>query len=67
MNLPQLYKIWFFKTAAGVSFISWISFSVISVLWFVYGILHRDKHIIAMNAALMVIQAFIAIGALIYG
>ncbi len=66
MNLPQLFKIWFYKNATGVSFVSWISFSIISIIWLVYGILHKEKPIIMMNSALMIVQAFIAVGALIY-
>ena len=66
MNLPQLLKIWVYKNAAGVSFVSWISFSIISVIWLIYGLLHKEKPIIIMNSSLMIIQAFIAVGALIY-
>ena len=67
MNLPQLLKIWIHKDAGGVSFISWMSFSLFSLIWALYGILHKDKPIIMMNIALMVIQTLIAIGVLLYG
>lgn len=67
VNLPQLFKIWSNKDATGVSFISWASFSIISIVWFVYGILHKDKAIIIMFSALTIIQTLIAIGAFLYG
>jgi uncharacterized protein with PQ loop repeat len=67
MNLPQLFRIWITKNATGVSFVSWMGFSIISVVWLGYGILHRDKPILLMNFALMIIQALIAIGTFIYG
>lgn len=44
-----------------------MSFSIISVIWLGYGIVHRDRPIILMNFALMIIQALIAIGTLLYG
>lgn len=66
MNLPQLFKIWLQKDATGVSFISWASFSIFSLAWLVYGILHREKPIIFMNLLLMVIQALIATGVILY-
>jgi MtN3 and saliva related transmembrane protein len=66
-NVPQLLKVWVDHDATGVSLVSWILFSFISVTWFVYGIIHKDKHILVMNAALMILQAFIAIGAYRYG
>lgn len=67
MNLPQLFKIWLYRDATGVSFVSWIGFAVFSVVWLAYGILHKEKPIIFMNLFLMVVQALIAIGAFVYG
>ena len=66
-NLPQLLTVWMDQNAAGVSPLSWALFSIISFIWIIYGILHKEKHIIFMSAALAVIQAFIAIGAVLYG
>lgn len=67
MNIPQLLEIWLNKSAAGVSFISWSSFAMISVMWFIYGLLHQEKPIIFMNGMLIILQSAIAVGALIYG
>lgn len=67
MNLPQLFKIWLNENAAGVSFASWASFSVFSLVWFVYGIVHKEKPLVVMNFALMLIQAAIAVGVILYG
>ncbi len=67
MNLPQLLKIWILKDASGVSLISWVSFSVFSFAWLVYGISHKDKPIVFMNFALMIMQVFIAVGTFLYG
>lgn len=67
MNLPQLFKIWLSKDATGVSITSWLSFSIFSMVWFVYGILHKEKPIIFMNLTLIVIQALIAVGTFLYG
>ncbi len=66
VSIPQLLKVWMEKDASGVSPVSWLSFSVISITWLIYGVLHRDKPIWIMSAALMIIQALIAIGAIIY-
>ena len=67
MNLPQLFKIFYYQDASGVSFVSWLSFSIISLIWLVYGIVHKNKPILIMNFFLMIIQALIAIGAIMYG
>lgn len=66
LNLPQLFKILIEKSAEGVSAISWFSFSVISLMWFIYGFIHKEKPIIIVNGGLIIIQFAIAISAIIY-
>lgn len=66
VNIPQLLKVWIMKDAAGVSAFSWFFFSGFSLTWMIYGILHKDKHIAIMYSALLIIQTFIAIGAVVY-
>ena len=65
-NIPQLIKVWVEKDASGVSSLSWFLFSGISITWLVYGILHKDRHILLMNAALIIIQILIAVGAVVH-
>ena len=67
MNIPQLFKIWYYKDASGVSVVSWFGFSIFSAVWLFYGILHKEKPIIFMNIGLIIVQILIAVGALIYG
>ena len=67
MNLPQLFQIYSSHNAAGVSLVSWTSFSIFSFIWLIYGAIHKDKPLIIMNAVLMVIQAYIAYGVYLYG
>lgn len=66
LNLPQLFKIWIQNNAQGVSVISWFGFSIISIIWLLYGIVHKEKPIIMLNSLLIGIQILIATGALIY-
>jgi uncharacterized protein with PQ loop repeat len=67
LNIPQLFKIWYYKSAAGVSAISWFGFSIFAVIWTIYGILHDEKPIVYMHLLLILMQLSIAIGAVIYG
>ena len=66
MNLPQLIKILDTKDASGVSLTSWIGFSIFSLVWLIYGLVHKEKPIIFMNFALLIVQSLIAIGTFIY-
>jgi uncharacterized protein with PQ loop repeat len=67
MNIPQVLKIWVEKDASGVSMLSWASFSVISVMWFFYGMLHKERPVMIMNFALVFMQLSIVLGVYLYG
>jgi len=66
VNIPQLYKIIHEKTAAGVSLTSWISFLLLACIWFVYGIIHKDRPITYMYLGLIITQVAIIIAIFVY-
>jgi len=67
MTLPQLLQIWIYREAGGVSVISWTGFCVFSVMWLIYGFLHKEKPLIVMYFSLSILQAIIAAGAYMFG
>lgn len=67
LTLPQVYKIWAYKTAGGVSAFSWGALAVSSVFWLVYGFIHKDKPIIFTYTLWVVINFLVMLGAIIYG
>jgi len=67
MTIPQLLVIWMEKTAAGVSLLSWTAYTVFSLFWIGYGILHNDKPIIMTYTLWLIIEVLIVIGIIVYG
>ena len=65
--IPQATKIWINQDATGVSAISWTGFTLLAVIWLLYGIAHKEKPLIVMYIGLVIIQSFVALGAFIYG
>lgn len=66
MNLPQIIEIYTNKNAAGVSSVSWLGFTCVSIIWFSYGMVHKDKAIMLNSSLLIVMQSVVAIGSIIY-
>ncbi len=66
-TIPQLAKIWIDKNAVGVSSISWGAYFLGSVFWVIYGVVHKEKPIIILNAIWLVLDLIIIIGVLFYG
>ncbi len=54
-TMPQVYTIWHNQDASGVSSLSWGYYSVFSAVLLFYGIVHREKPIIATYAGAAVL------------
>lgn len=61
LNAIQLYWIWTTKSADGLSLPAWIGFAFFSLMWMFYGIFHKEKPIIALNAGLFIVQVLITL------
>lgn len=66
MTIPQLYQIYFFHSAAGVSVISWMAFGILDIPFLIYGIVHKDKPIVITYILWMVANFGVAIGAIAF-
>ena len=64
---PQIYKIFVEKTAAGLSLSSWVLYCIAVIPFLLYGIVHKEKPIIVLNALWLIAQIIIIAGILIYG
>jgi len=67
MTIPQVYQIFSTKTAAGVSPISWVAYTITSMIWLYYGMVHEEKPIIINSIIGGILSACVVIGALIFG
>lgn len=65
LTIPQVLKIWESRSADGVSLITWGSLFVIACVWLLYGIVHREKPIIAANILWILVDATI-VGSILY-
>lgn len=65
VNVPQLVSVWTAPDTGGVSLISWSGFLLGSCFWLLYGMLHREKPIITINAMLIAVQLLIVAGIII--
>ena len=65
-ELPQLIEIYSRKAAQDVSIITWGFFALMSIPWFIYGIIHKDKPIIILYLFWFLIDTAIVVGILMY-
>ncbi|PIN74841.1 hypothetical protein COV17_04615 [Candidatus Woesearchaeota archaeon CG10_big_fil_rev_8_21_14_0_10_36_11] len=66
MSLPQLFKIYYYQSAAGISVLSFTLYTILNIPWIVYGFVHKDKPIIISSFLWFLSNALIVIGATMY-
>jgi len=66
ITIPQIWQIWHHQNASGVSLTSWTGYLFIAVIWLFYGIVHKEKPIIVMYVANIIVQFFVVLGIIIY-
>ena len=66
MTVPQIWTIWALRDAAGVSLLSWGNYLMAACLWFVHGVLKRDKTIYVPCVGWVLLDAAVVFGVLLY-
>lgn len=64
---PQIYKIYAFQNAAGVSALSWGIWALLDIPWIIYGFVHRERPIILTYTLWLIINTIVCVGAILYG
>lgn len=65
-TIPQVLQIWVGQDASGVSLISWVYYSFAAMMFWIYGIIHKEIPIIVNYSAGIILYSLIVIGTLIY-
>ena len=65
---PQLIKLYYTHShhAHGLSLSSWIAYSLLALLWFIYGLVHKNVPIWVGNSIGLMMDLFMVIGILIH-
>jgi MtN3 and saliva related transmembrane protein len=65
-TLPQIYQIVSAQSAQGVSVYTWVLFTIFSMFWLVYGIVHEELPIIVTNTLWVLGEAALVAVVLVY-
>jgi uncharacterized protein with PQ loop repeat len=65
-TIPQIIEIWVRHNTSGVSLATWLFYSLTSCIWLAYGIIKKDKPLIASGALWSISQAIVVVGLLVY-
>ncbi len=62
MSIPQLYAIYTAPDVNGASFVSWATWTLVSLFWALYGYLHKEKPLFFIHLAWFCINGATALG-----
>ncbi|MFH1174249.1 MAG: hypothetical protein V1725_03895 [archaeon] len=66
LNVPQIIEIFLNHNAQNVSLVSWVGFSLLSIIWLSYGIIHKAKPIIFSNIIFLITNLLVVLGVVLY-
>jgi len=66
-TIPQIYQIYVYQDATGVSALSWGIFAALDTVWIVYGLVHKERIITFTYTLWCIANAIVCVGALMYG
>ncbi|MBP9826892.1 hypothetical protein KBC99_00230 [Candidatus Saccharibacteria bacterium] len=66
-GLPQVIQIFHTRSAKDLSLSSWVAYQLVTVIWLLYGITHKEKPIIIYQGLWLFVQTLVIIGIVIYG
>ncbi|MGB4076541.1 MAG: SemiSWEET family transporter [Minisyncoccia bacterium] len=65
--VPQVVQVLTLQDASDLSPVTWIAWQIFSVIWLLYGIVHKETPIIIANSFYVVLQAIILGAIVAYG
>lgn len=66
MTIPQILVVWVQHLTEGISIISWIGYTIIAIVWTIYGFLHKEKPLIIINGMWIILDLLIVLGVLLF-
>lgn len=67
MTLPQIWQIYHFQDATGVSALSWGAFAVLDIPFILYGFVHKNTLIQITYVLWLFVNLVVTVGAILYG
>jgi uncharacterized protein with PQ loop repeat len=66
MTIPQVYKIWIEKSGESISLLSWGTYTLVSLFWVLYGIVHKEKLLIFIHTSLFIMNGLVVLLTFLY-
>ncbi len=62
MTIPQVISVWSDHNVSGIAPSSWVAYTIAAFFWMLYGFVHKENKIIAVNAINLFLNALVVVG-----
>ena len=67
LTIPQIFKIFYYQNAEGVSITTWSLYILFDIPWIIYGMVHKEKPITIAYMFWVLMGLTVVLGILMYG
>ncbi len=65
-TIPQVYPVFMTQDTKGLSLVTWTVWVLLSCVWLVYGLLHKEMPIVLSNIIYIILQGAVVVAILLY-
>lgn len=65
-TLPQVYQVFATQDVQGLSLVTWSVWTLLSGVWLIYGLAHKEMPIAISNSVYVVLQGVVVVAILVY-
>lgn len=65
-TIPQVLQLYTTRQAAGLALLSWVTYTILNMVWIFYGYKHHEKPIVLTNIALVVLNSTVVVGIILF-
>lgn len=66
LTIPQVYEVWVVKNVEGISLITWSMWTVSSLFWLMYGVVHKARAVAIMQIGWISLYILVIVGVLVH-
>ena len=65
-TLPQVFQVFSTRDVEGLSMTTWLAWVLLSVIWALYGLVHKEMPIVVSNIIYVILQGAVVLAIVMY-
>ncbi|MFA5953836.1 MAG: PQ-loop domain-containing transporter [Candidatus Pacearchaeota archaeon] len=66
LTIPQILKIWIEKNSYSLSLVSWLTYLIGSIIFFLYALVHKEKPLIIIYLVSIIVNLAVVVSIILF-